>query len=579
MKQNRRLVLFPLVVLVVLTLATPLFAAPPSVSPEWCGTHPARSLVAEARHQYFQRQLALQRQNGQVPVKSALTISQVGQIAVLDDDGTVTALPRTFDLVGRSIRFLRRPGGMSAAFSPLRLRELIGDRLDLGDDDSVEVDFPDGFRFPFGDRTYDSVFVNSNGNLTFGQGDLFLGGLFGLLLGPPRIAALFTDLDPSAAEGENGVYVSLLEGRVRVTWLAVPEFSTTNSNTVQVTLYETGRVNVAFGDVDALDPVVGVAPIESMDLMDLLQVDFDEELPIAPHRGVIAQQFTDFPEVDVLGAVRLFAEQYQDIYDSVFVWLDFPAIIPGFAFSVPLRNDVRGIGLPLFDDSPLLVPGTSNLKSLVQMGDLGRFPDDPDEIFMTTASTMTVLGHEFGHRWLAFVRFVNQSGRASWDLLNGRRGIHWSFHMSAQGSVMHGNYWADNGDGTFTATADAHTRYSPLDRYLMGLASPASVPDFFYVAHPDGGFRGALPVIGQTITGERVDVSLEDVIAIEGPRVPPRAASPSSFRTAFLLVGLVGQGVSQEAIDKVDRFRRRWVSFFHEATGRRGEMKTGLFPK
>jgi len=72
---------------------------------------------------------------------------------------------------------------------------------------------------------------------------------------------------------------------------------------------------------------------------------------------------------------------------------------------------------------------------------------------------------------------------------------------------------------------------------------------------------------------------VDDVIAAEGPRRPAYAAAPKSFRTAFLVVGVVGQGVSQEAIDKVDRYRRRWTRYFQEATDFRGEVKTGLFPR
>jgi hypothetical protein len=494
---------------------------------------------------------------------------------VLDDDGTVTTLPRPFDLEGLALRFLRRPRGMSAGRSPLGVKQLIGDKIELTDDGSQQIELPEGFRFPFGGQSYDSVFVNANGNLTFGRPDPTIGGIGALLFGPPRIAALFTDLDPSAAVGEDGVYVFFLPGRARITWRNVPEFDTENRNTVQVTLYENGRVNVAFGEVEAAAPIVGVSPDQSLEL---LQVDLDVELPVAPRNGSIVEQFTQLPEVDLLGAVQLFAQQFADVYDAVFVWLDFPAVIPGFAFSLPLRNEVRGIGFETFDNS-FLVPASRKLENVVQMGDLSRFPDDPDEIFMTTASTMTIVGHEFGHRWLASVRFIDAGGGESSDLLNGPGGVHWSFHMSSQGSLMHGNDWRDNGDGTFTATDGAHTRYSPLDRYLMGIASPASVGEFFYIADPDGGDRGALPVIDQTVAGRRVDLTLADVVAAEGPRRPARAASPNSFRTAFLVVGLTGQGVSQEAITKVDRYRERWSGYFHEATGRRGEVLTTLFPR
>ena len=152
--------------------------------------------------------------------------------------------------------------------------------------------------------------------------------------------------------------------------------------------------------------------------------------------------------------------------------------------------------------------------------------------------------------------------------------------MDAEGSLMHGNDWVDNADGSFTATTGVHTRFSPLDLYLMGLAGPASVPDFFYITDHDGDASVfSLPTFDVTVNGTRVDVSVDDVIAAEGRRRPAPAASPKSFRTAFLVVGLVGQGVSPESVAKVERYRQRFSTYFPEITDNRGTMKTALFPR
>ncbi len=232
----------------------------------------------------------------------------------------------------------------------------------------------------------------------------------------------------------------------------------------------------------------------------------------------------------MIGVVQAFAESFRDVYTSVFIWLDFPAVTPFYAYAIVLQNDVEGIGLDAFNITNLLFPASRNLESFVEMGDLSRFPDDPDEIFRDTASTMVILGHEFGHRWLASVRFIDGSGNPSYDLLNFPGGSHWSFFTNSEGSLMHGNAWDDHGDGIFSATTRAHTRYSPLDRFRMGLASPASVPDFFYIAAPDSAIDpGTPPIFEATVSGERVDVSIADIRAAEGPRRPAPAAAPRSF--------------------------------------------------
>ena len=71
-----------------------------------------------------------------------------------------------------------------------------GTSLSLGDDDAVEVDFTGGFTFPFFGENYSSVFIGSNGYVTFGEPDFSpnaKGKDFNFF---PRVAALMTDLFP-----------------------------------------------------------------------------------------------------------------------------------------------------------------------------------------------------------------------------------------------------------------------------------------------------------------------------------------------------------------------------------------------
>jgi hypothetical protein len=124
-------------------------------------------------------------------------------IAVIDDgDGVyLPALP--FDLDSRSLDFLpvaarateytyaSSEGGFDAAAAAS------GDFLALGDDDAIRI--PLQFSFPFFGRNYTSVFINSDGNLTFGQADTDTSArdVVRAVVGPPRILPLFADLDPT----------------------------------------------------------------------------------------------------------------------------------------------------------------------------------------------------------------------------------------------------------------------------------------------------------------------------------------------------------------------------------------------
>ena len=114
----------------------------------------------------------------------------------------------------------------------------------------------------------------------------------------------------------------------------------------------------------------------------------------------------------------------------------------------------------------------------------------------------------------------------------------------------------------------------------MGLVSPSQVPSFFYVDNPvnvaGGRQADSAPRVGVTFNGTRRDVLIDDVIAINGQRIPASADSPRVHRQAFLLV--VGQGRSPDnaQIAKIDRIRGAWETFFQQGTEGRMQAVTTL---
>ena len=80
------------------------------------------------------------------------------------------ALERAFfDLSGAGLRLTPEGTGWSVARVDAAPLPDVGTPLDLGDDDSRSMVLP--FAFPFYGREYSLVFINSDGNLTFGQAD------------------------------------------------------------------------------------------------------------------------------------------------------------------------------------------------------------------------------------------------------------------------------------------------------------------------------------------------------------------------------------------------------------------------
>jgi hypothetical protein len=131
-----------------------------------------------------------------------------------------------------------------------------GIQLDLGDDAFQEVAL--GFSFPFNGSSYTSVFVNSNGNLTFGSGDTDFSETEGeFLADQPRIAPLWDDLSPNSG---GTVTVAASAGSATVSYVDVPEFLATGANTFSVTLSSDGSYSIDYGSVTAGDGIAGTSP-------------------------------------------------------------------------------------------------------------------------------------------------------------------------------------------------------------------------------------------------------------------------------------------------------------------------------
>lgn len=188
------------------------------------------------------------------------------------------------------------------------------------------------------------------------------------------------------------------------------------------------------------------------------------------------------------------------------------------------------------------------------------------------------IGHEMGHRWAAFVSAKVGTetiplGPTHWDM--GLQAIvPFPYVRPTEASIMGGGVWQDNFDGTYTQLDDNYyvpaTGYSYLDLYLMGLVSPAEVPDFFILRH--------LQYVSTDANGHRVfkadrtKVTIQDVIAAEGPRTPDVTHSQRHFNTGMVLVVQHGVKPSAKLIEETEGIRDQWIKYFSIATGRRASM-------
>ncbi len=121
-----------------------------------------------------------------------------------------------------------------------------------GDDVFVGAVFEEGFTFPFFGVEYTDLFIGTNGYVTFGSGDSSFIPSVGAVNGIPRIAILYTDLDPRMPnDPAGGVFVNRHPDRFVVTWYRITYYNRDSSTdvTAQLTLFADGRIQMAFNGI------------------------------------------------------------------------------------------------------------------------------------------------------------------------------------------------------------------------------------------------------------------------------------------------------------------------------------------
>ena len=144
----------------------------------------------------------------------------------------------------------------------LDVQLLDGVPLSVGDEAGVILN-GFGFSFPYDGVSYDEVWINGNGHLSFGGGvTSFLDFDFIPSIGDfeavwPRAAGLWADLNPEAgglvlANTDFATYL-------RIEYQGVPEWPNTGSNSFSITLHADGMIDYDYGSVSATSAIIGTA--------------------------------------------------------------------------------------------------------------------------------------------------------------------------------------------------------------------------------------------------------------------------------------------------------------------------------
>lgn len=280
------------------------------------------------------------------------------------------------------------------------------------------------------------------------------------------------------------------------------------------------------------------------------------------------------------GAVsNRFYQTHPDNFDFITMFRNFDADMHGFAYHFNVRNNIYGIGLPIFNYTGYM-GSAGRLKGFSNQNDINYQVDDPHFHMYRIHSTMTGMLHETMHQWAAFLDNPNQVVNSS----------HWysfchtkSSWGDSTTSAMEGYNWTDNGGGDYQGYAYGNGLF-PLDLYVMGLYDPVQVPDIWYLQNPTVTSPTnifvppyyALP-IELHATGTPDSLSIWDIVSANGFREPDTSDSQKAFNMAFILVVKNGEIPKGEELARIERIRQEFEEYFYASTESLATMNTSLF--
>ncbi|MFK7929605.1 MAG: hypothetical protein AB8H79_15525 [Myxococcota bacterium] len=301
--------------------------------------------------------------------------------------------------------------------------------------------------------------------------------------------------------------------------------------------------------------------------------DQGDQIGLVDHMGVIIarprpEAFLDGLSRNLLDTVVAEAMAHRDERYDFAVVVHTPSLPHPFtaaAFHRAYNNsELAGIGTRAVT-TPYI-----RTRSVLWMNDLNYW----DSSFVDHVGW--IFAHEVSHYWLARPVLPGQDPTA----LLGRQAAHWSYYVHTTNSPIEGNAWIDNGDGTFTTDDHLDSTFSELDLYLMGMGEAEDVPDFFYIKDPVGSDKDKESTpqhitshygreSAVTVSGTRVDVSVEDLIAANGPRRPSVAESPTRFRMLPIFIVGPDEHVESAHLERIDELTQVWTEGWSHYTRER----------
>ena len=281
---------------------------------------------------------------------------------------------------------------------------------------------------------------------------------------------------------------------------------------------------------------------------------------------------------DLPAVTQQFYRYFADEYDTLAIVAQTQQPTEGLAFHRNVRNEIAGIGLPVFDETAEY--GSTSVLQGVEVYPSGRWAE---------ASTLL---HEQAHQWNEYTQAWANVGPS---IVREGNGPETHTPLLMPGAVLAGAVLEATrrvgepapGEATFVVERTLPTiLYNPLTLYRMGLI-PASELPTYHLFEDQGQFALDRNVsVGTVVAAGRVAVTADDFIAADGIRNGPVV---SRVRRALVYVSRTGLA-SQDEMDVVNYFAARsaapegvtsWDRYpsFFAATQGKAELQTDITPK
>ena len=520
-------------------------------------------------------------------------------VALVADTGSMY-VKNPVDLVGLSVVFTRdgdhffdletvSPGKYDSSYEKVG-GATSGVKIPLkADNASHKYTFTGKLKFRLYNKVYTSIFINSNGNLTFGKGDsrptidkwTFRENL-------PALAPLWTDLDPSQG---GDIILQELKDRLVVTWLGVPLKGTQEKCTFQVNLFDDGKTNTilfSYKSAKVSKAVVGISPGDKSHALSQRDLYLSWKPTKESVQGCVVEEFSTHRDVNLVEVAKAFYKDYDDDYDSLVIFSERELTDPSIQY-IPLFNDQKGIGQKSFDKrDQYKLKGFSELWGVINMGSAQELNDHPYKLMRKTSGFygIQIIAHEQGHRWLADVQYWD--GSKVQHIL--RNGFHWLPHVNSRAvvppwggqgknSVMEGSSWSavKGSSGVFERAMKGNASYGSLDLYLMGLLSSDELNDAWFIQT-----KTPVKYNQRRVQGKRIDLTPQNLADWDGKvnaRYPDINNSQKHFRSAFILVHDQGKKPDPKMVARIARYAAAWEVYFHAFSDSRGLWHTHLSPR